>query len=189
MDLIIKDYFDIFRKKDELPDELKSKVKGVLIKDQNLLNKWRNWRTGLSFIDKDLNAKLFGALDDCLVDNDFYMPLDYKTRGFGLKENTVGFYINQLSFYSLLLEKNGYKTNNLSYLVFYMPDRILEHKQVRFNIEVKPVKTDINLAYKLFKEAVETLRGPLPPFEESCQYCQWYKRQESVVSEKDLFSK
>jgi len=60
MDLVIKKYFDEYR--GSLPPELEGKIKGVLMPDVNLMNKWRNWRTGLEYEDKELNAVLFGAL-------------------------------------------------------------------------------------------------------------------------------
>lgn len=187
MDLIIKNYFDLCRQKKTLPEELKTKVRGRLLTDQKLLNKWRNWQTGLSFFDEKLKAKLFGALDECLVDKDFYIPVDYKTRGFALKDNTVNYYAMQLSLYCLLLDRNGYKTSSLSYLIFYIPNNIKESGTVNFSTEVMSIKTDINKAYQIFKESVECLRGPLPPFTQDCEYCSWYKKQEDLTRELNLF--
>ena len=80
MDGVIKKYFDRFR--GGLPPELDGKVEGTLIADQALLNRWRNWKTGLEYRDSARNAVLFGALDDCLVNaSGQHVPLDYKTRG------------------------------------------------------------------------------------------------------------
>lgn len=187
MDSIIKIYYDSCRQQGLLPDELKGKVRGRLIPDQKLLNGWRNWRTGLRFTDQELQAGLMGALDDCLIDGDVYIPVDYKTRGYSLKENTTSYYIDQLNFYCFLLEENGYKTNSLAYLVFYISHKMPQHGMVNFSIDVKPIKTDIDRAYNIFKNAVKCLRNPLPPFTEFCNYCGWYRTQNDLLSEKDLF--
>ncbi|NIQ15633.1 MAG: hypothetical protein GTO02_14920, partial [Candidatus Dadabacteria bacterium] len=48
------------------PHELEGEEEGNLIPDTNFMNKWRNWRTGPKYVREDLDAELFGALDDCL---------------------------------------------------------------------------------------------------------------------------
>jgi len=105
-----KDYYDSYRKEGGLPPELQGKVEGKLVPDIELMDDWRNWRRGLSFFDPDLQATLGGAIDECLVDEDIYIPVDFKTRGSPPKEGQSElFYQTQLDTYSLLLQKNGYK--------------------------------------------------------------------------------
>ena len=46
---------------------------------------------------------LFGALDDCLVDGEHHIPLDYKTRGFPPNEgDSEKYYQTQLDAYSMM---------------------------------------------------------------------------------------
>lgn len=80
--MVIKDYFDRYRSQNELPPEIDGRVRGRLVGDQKLMDRWRNWKTGLEASVVELDATLFGALDDCLVDAGEHLPLDYKTRGF-----------------------------------------------------------------------------------------------------------
>src|SRR3989344_4288652 len=102
MDLVIKDYFDEYR--GALPPELQGRIKGDLMKDVNLMNQWRNWRTGLEYFDKQRNAVLFGALDECLVHDGKYVPLDYKTRGSAPNDGySERYYQTQLDAYALML--------------------------------------------------------------------------------------
>ena len=118
MDLVIKSYFDKYR--GNLPPELENKVSGSLMPNISLMNKWRNWRTGLRYYDRKLDAELFGALDDCMVFNGKYVPLDYKTRGSEPKDgDSEKYYQTQLDSYALLLESNGYETAGFAYLVYY----------------------------------------------------------------------
>lgn len=174
MDNLIKAYFDRYRKKGKLPPELKGHFSGRLMPDQAILDKWRNWRQGLTFIDDtDRDFALIGAFDECFVDGDIHMPADYKTRGYELKEDTSDYYIDQLSFYALLLKKNGFKINKTGYLIYYIPENVSEMGSTKFSVEIVRLTTDIDRAYKLFKNAIEVLKGPIPRASKACQFCAW----------------
>ena len=175
MDEVIKKYFDKFRGKGEgLPPELSGKVKGKLVPELALIEKWRNWRTGLEYDDKKRNAKLIGALDDCLLDGDTYIPLDYKTRGYPPKhEECQGYYGTQLDTYALLLWVNGYKVAPFAYLVYYYPKEVKKNGIVVFNVEPVELEVSIKRAKKLFEEALDCLEGPEPKSHNSCIYCSW----------------
>lgn len=175
MDALIKKYFDKYRLQGKLPPEIDGKVEGVLMADLNLLNEWRNWRTGLVYRDSEAGAILTGALDDLLVNPEkgIYMPLDYKTRGYDLKEDSSSFYQNQLNCYALMLEANGLKQPGFGYLVYYIPKDIKEEGQVRFEITVKRMDTDSAAAKKVFEDAIVLLNGPMPKSHSSCIYCSW----------------
>jgi CRISPR/Cas system-associated exonuclease Cas4 (RecB family) len=169
MDLVIKSYFDKYR--GSLPPELERQIDGVLMDDVSLLNRWRNWRIGLEYQDKERDAVLCGALDDCVTrdqkvgpkNQTFYMPLDYKTRGFPPQEGASEiYYQHQLDAYTLLLSENGKRVGDYAYLVYYYPKEVKERGEVQF--EVKPVKiqTDTERIRKMFRDAVDLLRGELP---------------------------
>ena len=171
MDLLIKDYFDIYRAKGELPPELVGKVDVKPLNNQQLLNRWRSRSEGLRYEDKELNAILLGLLDECFVNNDLYIPVDYKTRGFNLKEDSLSYYQTQLDCYTFLLEANGYKHPSFGYLIYCIPEEVKENGQVRFRIEPKKLNTNPSAALKLFREAVYLLRGPQPKSHSNCQFC------------------
>jgi len=173
MDNIIKKYFDQYRKKESLPPELEGKVAGKLLNDQKLLTNWRSWRTGLKFEDKKTGASLIGALDDCLKDREKYIPLDYKTRGFDIKEDPAKYYQNQLNCYSLLLEKNGFSHPSFAYLVYYIPKKIKESRLAEFDIQVFKIPTSAKNALAVFQKAVAMLKEPIPPSHSQCGFCSW----------------
>lgn len=177
MDLLIKNYFDKCRPSS--PSEIKDKIPGGIIQDQELLNKWRNWRIGLQYIDKALgNSTMSGAIDECFVDGDIYMPADYKTRGFGLKEDSTKYFQNQLNCYTFLLKKNGHKVNNKGYLIYYILENVKEEGICKFKVDVIEMRTYPDDAYNAFKEAVEVLEKPIPDFNPDCRFCNWAKTQE-----------
>lgn len=174
MDGVIKKYFDIYREKGELPPELRKDLNGKLLPDKALMTKWRNWRTGLKYEDRDYNAILYGALDDCLIDpSGAYVPLDYKTRGYDLKEDSHEFYQTQLDCYTLMLGANGFEHKSLAYLIYYIPESVRENGEVKFKVQVKEVKTDPQRALDVLHQAVELLRGPQPQLHTTCKYCSW----------------
>ena len=176
MDRVLKKYFDLYR--GALPPELEGKVEGVLFEDVGLLNKWRNWRIGMSYVDKKYNSTLSGALDDCLSVGDFYAPLDYKTRGSAPKEGaSEQYYQHQLDAYALLLQNNGYPVKNFGYLVYYYPKEVHEGGLVQFSVEPVRLETSVERARKLFEDAVQFLRNKEPEARKEstgCEYCVWH---------------
>ncbi|MFC1709760.1 PD-(D/E)XK nuclease family protein [Candidatus Omnitrophota bacterium] len=177
MDRVIKPYFDIFRGKGTLPPEIEGKVPGKLFSDVDKLDIWRSWRaTDLCYKDKSVDAVLSGALDDCLVDGGYYLPLDYKTRGSELKSDPREYYQNQLDCYTLMLEASGFKTKGLAYLVYYWPLEAKENGMFKFHVETIKIETDINTAKKTVKDAALLLAGPEPKLDGECEYC-WFASQ------------
>ncbi len=173
MDMILKKHFDRFIKSDKLPPEL-SGLKVKLFDDIKKLEIWRNNRKGIVYEDSDGNI-LKGAVDNILVKGKKLIVLDYKTRGYPLKEDTHEHYINQLNVYNFLLRKNGYDTEEYSYLLFYYPREVNKNGDVVFETKLLKIKTDIKKAERLFKNALACLNGKIPKCSEDCEYCRYVK--------------
>ena len=173
MDRILKAHFDSFRDKNALPPELKEFNGNLkLFDDKELLEEWRNNRKGVQWTDEEGN--LFkGAVDNILKKGNKLIVLDYKTRGFPLKDDTAEHYRDQLDIYNLLLRKKGYETEDYSYLLFYHPDKVNANGDVVFNTDLIKMKTSIKNAEKIFKEALEVLKGRIPEYSEDCGFCKW----------------
>ncbi len=178
MDKILKTHFDSFMEKDELPPELKENKYNdenyKLFNDKDLLKVWRSNFKGISWIDKKGN-ELRGAVDNILIKikNKKLIVLDYKTRGYPLKEDTAGHYQDQLDIYNFLLRKNGYETEDYAYLLFYHPDKVLEKGDVVFHTDLVKMNISIKNAENIFKKALEVLNGEMPKPAEDCEYCKW----------------
>ncbi len=181
MDLLIKKYFDKYRALGKLPPELEGKMDVDLFSDNELLNKWRNWRSALVYEDPETGAVLSGMLDDLGVlpmeksgkGQTLFVPLDYKTRGFDVKEGGEGFYKNQLNCYGLLLRENHMKPAGHAFLIYYIPKDVAEKGMVRFDIVPKRVDIDPDEALATFKKAQELINGPMPEAHTECEYCLW----------------
>ena len=172
MDRILKTHFDKFRDKGKLPPELNnhehiSDMK--LFDDEELLKIWRNNLKGISWTDEEGNI-LHGAVDNILKKGKKLIVLDYKTRGFPLKEDTHKTSQNQLDTYNFLLRKNNYETEDYGFLLFYMPKEVLETGEVIFNTELIKMKTNPKNAENIFKYAIKLLNSDCP--KDSCEWCE-----------------
>ncbi|MFH2027899.1 MAG: PD-(D/E)XK nuclease family protein [Nanoarchaeota archaeon] len=172
MDKILKEHFDKFMRKGELPPELEELNGDVrLFDDDELLKVWRNNFKGIQW---EYKGNLFrGAVDNILKKGDKLIVLDYKTRGYPLKEDTHKHYQDQMDIYNLLLRKNGYKTEDYTYLIFYHPDRVNKDGSVIFNTDMVKIKVNIKNAEKIFDRAIKVLEGDMPESSEDCSFCSW----------------
>lgn len=175
VDKLLKEHFDRFMEKGELPPELKKNgASGYkLFSDKALLDVWRSNFKGIQFKDETSGIMLRGAVDNLLVKGEKLVVLDYKTRGFPLKEDTAHFYQDQINLYNFLLRKNGYQTEDYGYLLFYMPEKVLETGEFLFKTELVKMNVNIQHAEELFKKAIKILTNEIPTNSPSCAYCAW----------------
>ncbi len=174
MDYVIKDYYDRYRSQGELPPEIEGRVHGQLMPDQDLMDKWRNWRTGLEYNDNARNGTLFGALDDCLLDGQLYIPLDYKTRGFKPRPgDSQRYYGLQLNSYALMLRENGYPVADIGYLVYYYPLSVFANGSVKFGVEPVEIPVSADEGCRVFERALDCLWGNEPKAHSKCEFCGW----------------
>ncbi|MCX8202266.1 MAG: PD-(D/E)XK nuclease family protein [Candidatus Micrarchaeota archaeon] len=172
MDRILKEHFDRFRDRGELPPELRNSEcrQGYsLFQDTSLLREWRNARKGISWKDEEGNV-LRGGIDNLLVKGNKLVVLDYKTRGFPAKEETYKAYQHQLDIYTFLLRKNGYSTENFAFIIFYVPKKVTETGEVIFDSELVKMSVNVENAERIFREAISLLKGPCP--KEKCEWCE-----------------
>ncbi|MBR9704048.1 PD-(D/E)XK nuclease family protein [Candidatus Pacearchaeota archaeon] len=173
MDKILKIHFDKFMEKDELPPELcnNKECKGMkLFKDQEKLKVWQSNFKGIPYTDKDGNH-LHGAVDNILTKGKKLIVLDYKTRGYPLKEDTAEHYRLQQNTYNFLLRKNGYDTEDYFFLLFYIPKEITKTGEIIFDTELVKMKVDVKMAERAWKEALEMLKGKCPKKNSECEWC------------------
>lgn len=178
MDKILKEHFDSYAEKGLLPPEISAhglKNGYQLFSDKKTLNIWRSNFKGITYVDKTSGVLLRGAVDNILTNGKKLIVLDYKTRGFPLKEDTHTHYQTQMDIYNFLLRKNGYETENYAYLLFYHPDRVTPTGEVIFHTDLIRMETDTKHGEKVFLDAVKCLEGGEPEKGKDCAYCSWNK--------------
>ncbi len=172
MDRILKVHFDKFRDRSLLPPEIAENSECVgmkLFNDKELLKTWQNNRKGISFKDENGN-ELHGAVDNILQKGSELIVLDYKTRGYGLKEDTHEHYQLQLDLYNLMLRKNNYETEDFAFLLFYVPKEVTETGEVIFDTTLKKMPISVKNAEETWKKALALLNSECP--EKGCQWCE-----------------
>jgi len=172
MDRILKIHFDKFMEKGQMPPELceNHECKDMkLFDNKELLKVWQNNWKGVSFTDKNGN-ELHGAIDNILVKGKKLIVLDYKTRGYPLKEDTAEHYRLQQNIYNFLLRKNGYQTEDYFFLLFYIPNEVTSTGEVIFDTELVKMKVDVEMAEQTWEKAIKLLNSECP--QKGCQWCE-----------------
>jgi len=172
MDKILKIHFDKFGDKKQLPPELceNGECKNMkLFDDKEKMKIWQSNFKGVSWTDKKGN-ELHGAVDNILVKGKKLIVLDYKTRGYALKEDTAKHYRLQQNVYNFLLRKNGYETEDYFFLLFYVPKEVMVTGEVIFDTTLVKMKVDVTMAEKVWKSALKLLDGECP--KKSCEWCE-----------------
>lgn len=172
MDSILKRHFDKFMEKGTLPPEIcdHEHCKDLkLFDDKEKLRVWRSNLKGISWTDKEGNI-LRGAVDNMLINGKKLVVLDYKTRGYPCKEDTHEHYKDQLDIYTFLLRKNGYKTEDFAFLLFYHPKEVLETGEVIFHTDLKKISINLKNAGGIFDKAIKLLNDECP--DKCCEWCE-----------------
>lgn len=176
MDKILKIHFNKFREKRELPPELcendycsNIELFGSNEKEKNLLKIWQDYKRGIQWEDEVGNL-LRGAVDNILVKNGKLIVLDYKTRGYPLKENTHKYYQNQIDIYNFLLRKNKYETEDYAFLLFYVPKEVTSTGEVIFDTTLKKIPVDVKNAEGIWESAINLLKSSCP--QKTCEWCE-----------------
>ena len=173
MDKILKIYFDECRKKKIMPEQLIDIQKTIsLFQDIDKVIQWRKMRSGLVWEDNEGN-KLSGAVDDMLIRKNKLIVLDFKTGGYPPKETLAERYKLQLNLYNFLLGKEGFKTENFSYILFFYPSHVAKKNNVSFNTELIKIPLDKEQPLNLFKKAITILSKEMPDPDKACGFCFW----------------
>ncbi len=171
MDRVLKEHFDSFMTQGKLPPELceNSVCKGLkLFSDKDKLKVWRNNFKGVSWTNRAGHI-LRGAVDNILVKGKKLIVLDYKTRGYPLKETTASHYQLQMDLYNFLLRKNKYSTEDYAYLLFYYPRLVTPTGEVVFDTSLVKMNTKASRGERVFKSALKVLEGECP--KKRCAWC------------------
>lgn len=167
VDYLVKKEFDTYREKGQLPPVLKNfGIKDAKLYNGENLSEWRNNFKGIAYFEEDLNAILYGAVDDILEFKDGSLGvIDYKSSG--AKEITIyDDYQKQMDVYNYILKQKGYETYPEAFFVFY---KVIKEGEtgfanaLKFTEEVRPVKVDMGWVGPAFERAVELARSENPP--------------------------
>lgn len=186
VDLNLKRYLSNQRTLGIMPQEIKELIGSEMefyIGDE--LKTWQTNLKGIQTTDKKGNI-LRGAVDEMFYKNGKLVVVDFKTRGFLLKDKVPDYYQDQMDIYNFLLRQNGKETEDYTILLFYSPNHV-EGRNFVQNIEFVKMNTDPRRAEELFTNVIDLLEGPMPDprripkkagdkKDEGCNYCTWYEK-------------
>lgn len=182
IDTQIKKYFDKNREDPSFLFDI-LKEENVELVRKEVVEVIRNWQKFFfTPIIQNTKINFCGEMDDCLMkkvnNKKIYHPIDFKTRGFPMKEDTSKLYQLQLDCYGLLLEKNNYPAGEYALILYFIPKELRDNL-LEFDIEVEKVKIDPGRAYKTLEEAVKLLLSDeLPGSNEKCGFCLYLENLE-----------
>lgn len=183
MDEKLKTRYDIFRKKGEVPPEIKSLTWIRLFDNIELLNEWRNNRTALRYANEKDGYVFEGKLDEVFVNtNNELLPADYKSSGDEPKVDKQKYYRLQLHGYALMLQEKGYAVANQAYLLhYYTKDRKDPSLAMELAFHPDQVALDIPKFRKTMRDMVSFLEGPYPGLSDFCRRCQWIQKHRNIT--------
>ena len=176
VDYLVKQEFDKYRIKGTLPPVFKDENLDAKLFSGPELPEWRNNFKGISYYDEDLDAVLFGAVDDVLEFSDGSLAvIDYKSSG--SREITIyDDYQKQMEIYTHILSKKGFSTQPNAYFVFYQVDKsgggfenVLPFREI-----LKTVSINSDWVPGVFEAAVEVARQKEAPIvQKHCDHCHY----------------
>ena len=187
MDSVLKDFYDMHTQKESVPSEIKEIENIRLFGDLETLNRWRNNFVGIRTKDDESNT-IMGAIDALLQDTKTgeLIVLDYKTRSTPPNGKSYTYYVNQLTMYAWLLEKNGYKVKPYAYLIFYYPDKVIDTGVITFKSELVKVEIQTARAPAIIAKARTCLASREPDSATECEFCNWHKKRKTQARQTTL---
>ncbi|HZZ99731.1 MAG TPA: PD-(D/E)XK nuclease family protein [Candidatus Paceibacterota bacterium] len=176
VDFLVKQEFDKYRREGTLPPVFaRHNFQAKLFADPRL-TAWRDNRQGVQYFDEDLNAILYGAVDDVLQMNDGSLAVvDYKSTG-SREIRIYDDYQKQMEVYSWLVGRNGFQAHTEAYFVYYQVDKSGGGfaNALPFIEQLKAVKVNTSWVPDVFEQAVMVARRDTPPeIETFCEHCKY----------------
>ena len=182
VDSLLKNEFDYFRKKQKPHPYIKGIGINAVPFQHEMIEKWRQNFVGVSYLHKETNLHLFGAVDDIWINLDTkeLIVVDYKATS---KKDEVTIdaewqksYKNQMDFYQYLLRKNGFDVSSTGYFVYCngINNKDKFNEVLDFRVKCIAYTGDDSWVSPTIIELHQLLNQNLvPPKSDNCEYCQF----------------
>ncbi len=189
VDALLKKEFDIHRAKERAHPLMQAYgLTDVIPYAHKSLNDWRNTFKGVSFLHKETNFHIFGAIDDIWINKaGEVIIVDYKATS---KEEKVTLdkewqigYKRQMEVYQWLFRQNGFKVSSTGYFVYCngKTDRAAFDAKLEFDIDLIPYTGNDSWVEKAIADIKDCLMLAKPPKPaSSCDYCNYRKAARDV---------
>ncbi len=165
-DIVLKQYFNAYRKKGEVPPLVAGKLEGTL--QDPFKEKYFH----------KINEKygFWGKLDECLVRDGEFIPVDFKTSSSDPRgKEVLDAYQHQIDAYAFLIQADGKTVAGYGYLIFFYPDLSEEvHNGFPMITEIKKVEAHPENVLKRIEKAIDCLEHKMPDSSPDCVFCNWF---------------
>ena len=202
VDNLCKNEFDYYRnKKEPHPLFLENGGTTDFLKDavpfkHDDLDKWRNFRQGISYTDEKKGFTFYGAIDDVWVkENGDLIISDIKStskKEFNWAKTWSEYdypkgYQRQLEMYQWLFRKNGFVVSDKAFLVYYngLKDEPMFDQVLKFEMFLIELDCDDGWVDKAIIDAKNLMETDLlPKGSYKCDTCQYLKKRWNVSNPK-----
>jgi CRISPR/Cas system-associated exonuclease Cas4 (RecB family) len=184
VDALMKKEFDIYRKDKKSHPLMKNAGLDAVPLQNELLDGWQDYHSGLKYHIKEMNIVVYGAPDDVWVTpKGEYIVVDYKAtssdKEVNLDDEWKSSYKHQVEIYQWLLKKNGYKVNKTAYFVYTnalkTPDKF--NDQLTFKTKLLSYDGNTSWVEGIIKDAYDCLcNEKIPEANEKCKLCEYVNK-------------
>ena len=192
VDNLCKNEFDYYREKQQPhPLFIEHNIDAVPFKHSDM-DKWRNFRQGVSYIDNENGFHFYGAVDDVWVKPNGELILsDVKSTSkneFNWEKTWQSYdypkgYRRQLEMYQWIFRKNNFKVSNTGYLVYYngLKNEPMFNQSLKFELHLVELKCNDTWVEEAVLNAKTLLeKGDYPKGSKYCDTCQYLKKRWNV---------
>ena len=183
VDTLLKNEFDYFREKKTSHPYIQKIGINAIPFQHKMLEKWRQNSIGVSYLHKETNFHLYGAVDDIWIDLDTnkLILVDYKStskRGnLNLNAKWQDSYKRQIEFYQYLLRKNGFLVSSTAYFIYCngIKHNMKFNERLNFTVECITYEgSDTWIDETIFDIHDLINNSRVPAKSESCNYCTFF---------------
>lgn len=192
VDNLCKNEFDHYRKeKKPHPLFIEHGIDAIPF-DHPDMDKWRNYRQGIGYVDEEKGYNFYGAVDDVWVKpSDELIIADVKATAkniFNWEETFEKYdyargYQRQLEMYQWMFRKNGFQVANEAYLVYFngLKNEPFFDQNLKFDLHVIRLECDTSWVEQKVLEATELLKSnDYPQASSACENCNYLKERWNV---------
>ena len=192
VDNLCKNEFDYYRENEKPhPLFIEHGIEAIPFKHPDI-DRWRNFRQGINFVDEENGFNFYGAIDDVWVKpNGELIISDVKSTSkkiFDWEKTWSEYdypkgYRRQLEMYQWLFRKNGFKVSDTAYLVYYngLKDEPMFDQVLKFELHLVKLECDDNWVEKAIINAKNLMESEDLPYGSSkCDTCQYLKKRWNV---------
>ena len=190
VDALLKKEFDLLRKSKEAHPLMKQYKIDAIPAEHPSLEEWRNNFKGVSYLHKETNLLITGAIDDLWQNpQGEYIVVDYKSTSkneeiIALDKDWQDAYKRQMEIYQWLLRHNVDKVSNTGYFVYCNGRTDLDKfdAKLEFDLTVIPYEGDDSWVEGTIRDIHKCFNSDIiPEADEGCDFCKYQNAIEKVV--------